>query len=186
MLPPRHARPATASPHFPQPSHWSVETTDRLVHPGSERDQPVKNRRQKIDTFNAIYAALAKKSDRHRILGGDFNSPEEEYSNGTIKTFDYKNEKCDPIKGRDCERNVICSLADFDLKDTYLQLPKHKTGAGEYSWVNRRQGKETKRRLDHILSSASLHPTDCGYLHDCLKGLSDHAPVFAVYEPEKR
>ena len=100
-----------------------------------------KNRRQKIDTFNAIYAALAKKSDHHRILCGDFNSPEEEYSNGTIKTFDYKNEKCDPIKGKDCERNVICGLADFDLKDTYLQLPKHKTGAGEYSWGKPPSGK---------------------------------------------
>ncbi len=141
------------------------------------------NRRQKIDTFNAIYDALANKSDRHRILCGDFNSPKEEFSDGRIITFDEKNEKYDGFKGRDCERKVICGLADYDLEDTYTKLYDHKPC--EYSWVHRRQGKETRRRLDHIFSSGSLNPKECRYLHDFREsGLSDHSPVYAVYKPK--
>lgn len=144
-----------------------------------------KNRRQKIDTFKGIFEALAEESDRHRILCGDFNSPKEEYSDGRVITFDEKNEKFDPINGRDCERKVICGLAKYDLEDVYLKLRGYKSG--EYSWINNRGGKQTKRRIDHIFSSDSLHPTNCGYLHDCLDArLSDHAPVIAVYEPETR
>ena len=141
------------------------------------------NRRQKIDTFNAIHDALAKKSDCHRILCGDFNSPKEEFSDGRLITFDEKNEKFDGFKGRDCERKVICGLADYDLEDTYLKL--HGCRIREYSWIQSRKGKETKRRLDHIFSSRSLNPRECRYLHESHKlGLSDHSPVYAVYEPE--
>jgi len=157
-----------------------------------------KNRQQKIDTFNGIYGALSRKSKRHRILCGDFNSPDKEFvDKQEIITFDEENEKCDPIKGKDCERKVICGLADWDLKDTYLQLPKHKTCADEYSHIQHNKGKVTRRRLDHIFSSDSLNPKKCGYLHSLRKGssnkglcryekgdLSDHSPIYAIYEPE--
>ena len=141
------------------------------------------HRCRKIDTFNGIYDVLAQKSKRHRILCGDFNSPKEEYSNGRILTFDEKNEKCDPIRGKDCERKVIRGLAEYDLEDTYTKLYDHKPC--EYSWVHRRQGKETRRRLDHIFSSGSLNPKECRYLHDFREsGLSDHSPVYAAYKPK--
>lgn len=157
--------------------HGEIET--HVIHAPNGSN----NRRQKIDTFNAIYDALTKKSDYHCILCGDFNSPKEEFSDGRIITFDEKNEKFDGSKGRDCERKVICGLADYDLEDTYLKL--HGCRTRDYSWVQSRKGKETKRRLDHIFSSKSLNPIKCGYRHGFREsGLSDHSPVYAEYEPK--
>ena len=148
------------------------------------------HRCRKIDTFNGIYDALSQKSKQHRILCGDFNSPDKELIDGQVIkviTFDKKNEKCDPIKGKDCERKVLCGLADYDLKDTYLKLYDSKDPP-EYSHINNRRdkhGKKPKRRLDHIFSSSSLNPQKCCYLHGFRKpGLSDHAPIYAVYKPK--
>lgn len=154
------------------------------------------NRREKIDTLNGIHEALSGKSKRHRILCGDFNSPQEEYSNGHVLTFDKKNEEFDGIKGRDCERRVICGLAKHDLADTYRKLNGYEKI--QYSHFNK--NKKTRRRADHIFSSHSLKPVDCDYLHpfresdpapswrsdavyDSERFLSDHAPVYAVYKP---
>ncbi len=152
-----------------------------------------KNRRQKIDTFNGIYKALSEKSKRHRILCGDFNSPQEEYSNGHVLTFDKKNEEFDGIEGRDCERRVICGLANYDLADTYREL--HRYGKAQHSHFNK--NKDTRGRFDHVFSSRSLNLQKCDYLHSLRKGnnnkclhryekgdLSDHSPIYAIYEPE--
>ena len=148
------------------------------------------HRCRKIDTFNGIYDALSQASERHRILCGDFNSPDKEFTDGQVIkviTFDKKNEKCDPIEGKDCERKVLCDLADYDLKDTYLKLYDDKDPP-EYSHINNRKdkhGKKPKRRLDHIFSSSSLNPQKCCYLHDFREsGLSDHSPISVTYEPK--
>lgn len=161
------------------------------------------HRCRKIDTFNGIYDALSQKSKRHRILCGDFNSPDKEFvDEQVIKviTFDEKNEKCDPIKGKDCERKVLNGLtkAEYDLADSYIELLKKRAAEHgrslqdelngyntlEYSHVNNNP-QTPRRRLDHIFSSTSLNPEECGYLHSFLdEGLSDHAPVYAVYKPK--
>ena len=128
-------------------------------------------RKTKVDTFDAIYKALAEKSEGHRILCGDFNSPKEEHRDGTIILFGDKDEH------RESEERVIRGLGNYDLKDTYRELNGYETE--EYSWKN--------RRFDHIFSSKSLNPIKCGYLHDFREsGLSDHSPVYAVYEPKRR
>ena len=160
------------------------------------------HRCRKIDTFNGIYRALSRDSKRHRILCGDFNSPDKEFSDGRMITFDEKNEKCDPINGQNCERQVICGLAKYDLEDNYLKLREQNgcKGPPEYSHINNRKnkhGEKPKRRLDHIFSSSSLNPKKCDHLHSLRKGnnnkclyryekgdLSDHSPVCAVYEPK--
>ena len=129
----------------------------------------------KIATFDSIYKALAKPSNRHRILCGDFNSPKEESSDGTAYWG--------PKYGQRSEKQVLKGLKEHDLEDTYRKLhPDYNDG--EYSHVNRNP-KTPNRRYDHILSSTSLNPKKCGYLHHCLKDdLSDHAPVYALYEPK--
>ena len=172
--------------HVPNASssgQWKEEKGGWIYEKKGTSTTKQHGRQIKVDTFNGIYKALSEQSRRHRILCGDFNSPKEEYSNGRILTFDEKNEKCDPIKGKDCERKVLCGLAEYDLKDSYTKLHDH--NPCEYSWVHRRQGKETRRRLDHIFSSGALNPKECRYLHDFREsGLSDHSPVYAGYEPE--
>ena len=133
------------------------------------------NRKIKVETFDGIYKALAKPSNRHRILCGDFNSPKEESSDGTAYWG--------PKYGQRSEKQVLKGLKEHDLEDTYRKLhPDYNDG--EYSHVNRNP-KTPNRRYDHILSSTSLNPKKCGYLHHCLKDdLSDHAPVYALYEPK--
>ena len=140
-----------------------------------------RGRQIKVCTFKGIYDALSTKSKKHRVLCGDFNSPKEEHRDGTIILFGDKDEH------RESEERVIRGLGNYDLKDTYRELNGYETE--EYSWK--------KRRFDHIFSSSSLNPQKCGYLHFIRKGsnnkclyryekgdLSDHSPVYAVYEPE--
>lgn len=160
----------------------------------------------KIDTFDGIFDALAKKSDRHRVLCGDFNSPEAEHSNGDRIMFGddvgytFRRELTTPSDERawgQRERRVICGLAKYDLTDIYREL--HRYEKTQYSHFNK--NKKTKGRFDHIFSSRSLKPIDCDYLHPFSESdsaphlpanavyqpgrfLSDHLPVYAVYEPK--
>ena len=141
-------------------------------------------RQIKVDTFNALYKALSKKSDRHRILCGDFNSPKEEQCDGTTRYFGSRKEH------RQSEERVLSGLAGYNLTDTYIKLCgyariKHNGYEGpQYSHVNNNP-RTPRRRSDHIFSSGSLNPTKCDYLHSFLdEGLSDHAPVYAVYKPK--
>ena len=180
-------------------NHGEIEL--HTVHVPNGRN----HRCRKIDTFNGIHDALSQKSKRHRILCGDFNSPDKEFIDGQVIkviTFDKENEKCDAITGQNCERQVICGLAKYDLKDNYLKLREQKDckGPPEYSHINNKEnedGEKPKRRLDHIFSSSSLNPKKCDYLHSLRKennnkylshyekgDLSDHSPVCAVYEPK--
>ena len=159
----------------------------------------------KIDTFDGIFNALAKKSNRHRILCGDFNSPKTEHRNGeSIESimfgddigYAFRRELTSPSDERvwgQRERRVICDLANYDLADTYRE--RHGYGKTQHSHFNK--NKDTRGRFDHIFSSRSLNPKKCDYLHSLRKGnnnkclyryekgdLSDHSPVYAVYEPE--
>ena len=156
----------------------------------------------KIDTFDGIFNALAKKSNRHRILCGDFNSPKAERCNGDQIMFGddkkdaFRRKLTTPSDERvwgQRERRVICGLAKHDLADTYRKC--HGRKKIRYSHFNKNN--KTKGRFDHIFSSSSLNPQKCGYLHLIRKGsnnkclyryekgdLSDHSPVYAVYEPE--
>ena len=135
----------------------------------------LRGRQIKVDTFKGIYAALSKlaASNRHRILCGDFNSPKkEEHRDGNVSNVTYFG---DNDNHRRSEEQVLSGLAEYDLADAY----PNKTF--EYSFVYK---DGTQRRLDHIFSSGSLNPKECRYLHYFREsGLSDHSPVYAVYEP---
>ena len=140
-------------------------------------------RKTKVDTFDAIYKALAKKSEGHRILCGDFNSPKEERCNGKVIYFGKTKEH------QRSEEQVLSGLAEYNLADTYIKLCgyariKHNGYEGpQYSHVNNNP-RTPRRRFDHIFSSSSLNPQKCGYLHHERGDLSDHSPVYAVYKPK--
>ena len=145
-----------------------------------------RGRELKVNTFNGIHDALSIASEKHRILCGDFNSPKEERNNGTTRYFGSRKEH------RQSEERVLSGLAGYNLADTYIKLCgytsiKHNGYEGpQYSHVNNNP-RTPRRRFDHIFSSDSLNPTKCGYLHSFLdEGLSDHAPVYAVYKPKLR
>ena len=160
--------------HVPNASssgRWEEGPAEKWNYGPATSETKRRGRRVKVSTFNAIFEALATESNGHRILCGDFNSPKEEHSDGAAVFFG----QTDEHKGS--EKSVIHDLSDYDLKDTYRELHDYQTH--EVSWRN--------RRFDHIFSSSSLNPIECEYLHEFREsGLSDHSPVYAVYEPERQ
>ena len=146
----------------------------------------------KIDTFEGIYNRLACSSDIHRILCGDFNSPQLEKPDGTVVTWGQKVKENGEIyvqrnyqRWDSGERNVIEGLAVFDLPDVYRSLNGYQVQ--EFSWLLMRKGEViARRRFDHIFASNKLNPVECNYLHDFREsGNSDHSAIESFFNPTK-
>ncbi|MDQ2622627.1 MAG: endonuclease/exonuclease/phosphatase family protein [Actinomycetota bacterium] len=135
----------------------------------------------KVETLEAVYAALAAPFDGHRILCGDFNTPRTEFRDGSLETF-ARNHPRDFERWDAAERLLPVGLAAWDLRDVFRQL----NGYDRYdiSWstpgFHRRKG----HRLDHILASRSLNAVWCDYQHGWREtGYSDHSAMEAIFEP---
>jgi exonuclease III len=136
----------------------------------------------KVETCEALYAYLARPTDRHRVLCGDFNIPRLETSEGDVITFAENHPEA--IERWDAaERSIICGLAEWDLGDAFRLL--HGYERGDVSWVfNTRARRKAGHRLDHVLASASLATAYCDYLHGWREiGLSDHSGLEAHFAP---
>jgi hypothetical protein len=73
---------------------------------------------EKIATYDALFSVLSRADSGHRILCGDFNSPEREFSDGTLVGWGKRVQ-------RDAEHRVLVGLADYDLRDIFRQLHGH-------------------------------------------------------------
>lgn len=144
----------------------------------------------KPETFQGIYKFLSHHNNQMRILCGDFNSPKQEFPDGRIITWGKTNrDECGRLvndlsdrKARS-EHLVFNGLKEFDLKDVYRQINGYDSN-GSYSWIHKWRDHRTYRRFDHIFASSELNPIGCKYHHQFLDwGLSDHAPISAVFEP---
>jgi exonuclease III len=73
---------------------------------------------RKVETLQRIYERLAHQSERHRVLCGDFNTPEFELPGGQVIPFRTK-EATQEQKERQArvERDVLVGLAEFGLTD---------------------------------------------------------------------
>ena len=146
----------------------------------------------KIEMFEGIYKKLNVRTNKLRILCGDFNSPQAELNDGTVFTWAQRLKNSDDNilkvnlkKSRgsrwdDGERNVIEKLKYNDMADVYRKV--HGYRKQDYSWhVN--HGDKAGRRFDHIFASAELNPRLCFYDHEVRsRGLSDHSAMVAVFE----
>lgn len=136
----------------------------------------------KVETCEALFARLARASERHRILCGDLNTPRFESDAGEVETFASKHpdhaERWDAA-----ERSLLTGLAGWDLVDVFRELNGY--DRRDVSWVmHTRARRKAAHRLDHILASASLRPIACDYLHGWREaGLSDHSGMEALFEP---
>jgi exonuclease III len=137
----------------------------------------------KVETCEALYVALARDTDRHRILCGDFNTPRLETTEGEVITF-AENHPEHIERWDAAERSVIAGLAEWDLSDAFRALNGYERR--DVSWIfNTRARRKAGHRLDHVLASASLRPTWCDYQHGWRDdGLSDHSAIEAIFEPE--
>jgi exonuclease III len=129
----------------------------------------------KAETFERIYARLARPSAWPRVLCGDFNAPLDELPDGTVVPWGPDR------RTAAAELSMLQGLAAYDLVDVFRALHGYSQPAA--SWHGLRRG----YRIDHVLASRSLRPTCCQYV-DALRTerLSDHAPIEAVFAWSER
>jgi exonuclease III len=180
---PLNELPAIAAPHPERVLSTVVDTPVGLLELHNAHIPPAQSRGfLKVETCEAIYERLARPSDRHRVLCGDFNTPREETSEGQVITFAGNHpqwlERWDAA-----ERSVVTGLSEWDLADAFRRL--HGYERQDVSWVfHTRARRKAAFRLDHVLASASLATCFCDYHHGWRElGLSDHSAIEAVFEP---
>ncbi|MCX5691149.1 MAG: endonuclease/exonuclease/phosphatase family protein [Planctomycetota bacterium] len=147
---------------------------------------------EKIRVFEAVYQSLARASSTHRILCGDFNSPQAELETGEVVCWGKRLTKGGQwqlrrtrrggsgLEWEQGEASVLVGLREFDLNDVFRRVNGY--GAPAFSIEMKRRSTVTRRRFDHIFASESLGAVSCNYLHELREdGLSDHAPIEALF-----
>ena len=119
--------------------------------------------------LEGIYERLARRSRFPRVLCGDFNTPQEETSDGKVITWGRGRTRWDMG-----ERNILEGLKKFDLIDAFRF--RYGYNVQEYSWYAR---PHIGRRYDHVFASRLLlNDVECDYLHAFREErLSDHSAI---------
>ncbi len=148
----------------------------------------------KVETLEGIYEGFSGRVERPRILCGDFNIPQMEFSTGEIVTWAQRIRENGEVVLRKrfrhgdgarwdaAERNIMTRLAEYDLPDVYRLLRGWKARGASWYPI-RKKGTVVGRRFDHIFASNSLNASGCRYIDNARRnGLSDHSPVVAEFE----
>ena len=133
----------------------------------------------KVRTQEAVFAHLARRSPRPRILCGDLNTPRREHPDGSVWTFARdRYGRLRPERGERwdaAELLLIRGLQPFGFRDAFRSLHGHGSREISWGWARWRGG----YRLDHLLV-AGLAVEECRYEHAWREeGLSDHSPLVA-------
>ena len=159
-----------------------IEVHTTHVPPGSS------NGVIKVRHFEGLFQYLQGRKNKTKILTGDFNSPKDELSDGSVITWGqkinssgkvriainpkWKNE-CTGERWDKAERNIIEHHNELNLVDAFRSLNDYKESSG--SWFTL---KGIGRRYDHIFCSESLDVSSSFYDHEPrLNKLSDHSPI---------
>ena len=152
---------------------WNVRAV-----PGSMKGE------EKIKILETVFDRIIQSGEGLRILGGDFNTPDDELPDGqaVVDVWD----KAPEIRKRwmNAELNVLKGLGHVGMVDAF----RYCHGYGELdvpatSFQN--------SRFDHIFASEALQPTDCYYDHRAYESFddkneySDHAPIVATFHPKQ-
>jgi len=140
----------------------------------------------KVEVLEGIARGLSLPSLRHRILCGDFNTPQHETRQGEIVTWAQRingskivlrkrMREREGARWDAAERGVLAG----NLKDAFRTL--HGYGVDEGSWFLTRGGTTVVRRFDHIMVSDGVQVSHCEYRHEWrAQSLSDHSAIEAV------
>lgn len=129
---------------------------------------------EKVKIFETVYNRLTEEGRKTRILAGDFNSPDEELSDGQAVPFGY--DKRPDFRNRkvSAELNILKGLGHLGMRDVF----RDQHGYGD---LNVEDSSWKSKRFDHMFASEKLTQTDCYYDHEGLN-YSDHAPIIAEFE----
>ncbi|MDA7856356.1 endonuclease/exonuclease/phosphatase family protein [Gammaproteobacteria bacterium] len=145
----------------------------------------------KVQHFEGLFKYLQGRKNKTKILTGDFNSPKDELSDGTVITWGQKinssgkirfavnpkwKDECTGERWDSAERNIIERHYKLGLEDVFRSLNGYEVSSG--SWFTL---KGIGRRYDHIFCSKSLDVSSSFYDHEPrLNKLSDHSPIVCM------
>ncbi|APX95231.1 endonuclease/exonuclease/phosphatase family protein [Natronorubrum daqingense] len=143
---------------------WNVRAV-----PGSMKGE------EKIKIFETVFQRILNGEERHRILAGDFNSPDTELADGQVVT--YINDKDPKIRDRwrNAALNILKGLGHVGMVDVF----RYQWGYGDVDTLDESFGNS---RFDHIIASEELNPIDCFYDRESFEH-SDHAALIADFDP---
>jgi len=141
----------------------------------------------KIEFFEGLYKLLAVAPT---ILTGDFNSPRDEFEDGTLVTWGQRVNSKGEVKLRkkihgengkrwhEGEFNLLKGISRINYMDFY----RNKNGYDSaYSWLTGKD-KNIKYRFDHIIGPKHLKVINATYDHSVLSAkLSDHASLISEF-----
>jgi exodeoxyribonuclease III len=136
----------------------------------------------KAETCEAVFAQLARRSERPRILCGDLNTPRYESPEGEVETF-ASNHPGMEERWDAAERSLLVGLGEWGMDDVFRALNGY--DRRDVSWVfHTRARRKAAHRLDHVIASPELNPIACDYLHEWREaGLSDHSAMETIFDP---
>ena len=145
----------------------------------------------KVQHLEGLFKYLQGRKNKTKILTGDFNSPKDELSDGTVITWGQKinssgkirfavnpkwKDECTGERWDSAERNIIERHYELGLEDVFRSLNGYEENPG--SWFTL---KGIGRRYDHIFCSKSLDVSSSFYDHEPrLNKLSDHSPIVCM------
>lgn len=160
----------------------SMEIHTTHVPPGSS------NGVIKVEHLEGLYKFLHKRTDKQKILTGDFNSPKSELETGEIVTWGQKinsagepkisinpkwKHQCSGERWDMAERNIIQNCVQLGLQDAFRVKNGYEVNSG--SWFT---NKGIGRRYDHIFISKDIPIKKAFYEHAPRnQKLSDHSPL---------
>lgn len=163
------------STHYPEKilvAEYTYEGTDielwnvRAV-PGSMKGE------EKIKIFETVFHRILNGEEKLRILAGDFNTPDEELSDGQAVTHIEDKDPAIQDRWRNAALNILKGLGDVGMVDVF----RYQWGYGEIDTLDESFGNS---RFDHIIASEELDPVDCRYDPGSLE-YSDHAALVANF-----
>lgn len=164
------------STHYPEKilrSTWEfdgleIDVWNIRAVPGSMKGE------EKIKIFETVFQRIINADDTPRILAGDFNSPDEELSDGQAVThIDDKDPKIRD-RWRSAALDILKGLGHVGMIDTF----RSQWGYGDIDTLDESFGNS---RFDHIFASKTLNPVNSFYDEDSLE-YSDHAALITDFD----
>ena len=142
---------------------WNVRAV-----PGSMKGE------EKIKIFETVFQRIVNGDEKLRILGGDFNSPDEGLADGQAVTYIDDKDPRVRDRWRNAALNILKGLGHVGMVDVF----RYQWGYGDVDTLDESFGNS---RFDHIIASEALNPVNCYYDEESFE-YSDHAALVADFD----